>query len=80
MYDTVRTNVEDESVPEGFKKRSTMYARDVYTARGEGIKDLVEMTPYSVKTAPARLKALYPKDELATQTEFRVDVYEKDTI
>ena len=80
LYDVVRTNVEDESVPDGFKKRNTMYARDVYTARGEGIKDLVEMTPYSVKTAPARLKALYPKDELVTETEFRVDVYEKDTI
>lgn len=78
LYDEVRLNAEDESVPEGFVREGTFRIEDVYVCVGGEIKDLAGMTPYSVKTAPCRLEKLYAQPELETRTEFRVDVFIKE--
>ena len=78
LYDEVRLNAEDESVPEGFVREGTFRVEDVYVCVGGEIKDLAGMTPYSVKTAPCRLEKLYAQPELETRTEFRVDVFIKE--
>lgn len=78
LYEKVRLNAEDESVPAGFVRMKTVRLKDVYRAVGREIKDLAGMTPYSVKSPRESLEKLYGAAELDTETEFRADIIRKE--
>lgn len=78
LYENVRLNEEDESVPAGFTREKTIRLRGVYNAVGEEIKDLAGMTPYSVKSPRESLERLYNTAKLDTEIEFRADVFRKE--
>jgi len=78
LYDNPYENDETPDVSDGLKLVSSEKIKNTITVSGNSLKSLIEMTPYFFKTSKQRIfDFLSLTNELATETEFIINIYNK---
>ena len=77
LYDEVRENAYDDSLPEGFERLCSAELKDSFRVGRELMPELIRMTPYGVKSDRERLKAV-SEGECEVSLDFRADTFIKE--
>ena len=78
LYSAPYFNEESEEIPEGFSHRETVRSEYLFTAKGDDVGALLQMTPYYYRTSPEALAKVRAEKELTTELAFRIDVFVKE--
>lgn len=76
LYEKPYENDEKSSVEEPFRLLESITVTDTVTLNGDGVKNVLFMTPYAYKTSEEAEKRLLSMEELTTEIGFTVNVYE----
>lgn len=75
LYETPYKNPEDTFNPEGFTLMEKVTVNSLFTARGNMILDLLQMTPYYYKTSKESIERITSLDEITTELSFDLMVF-----
>lgn len=77
LYETPYKNPEEESPYQGFEYLDILPVETRFTARGQTLQDLFQMTPYFWKTPREGARRLAELEELEVTAAFRIHVFRR---